>query len=104
MRGKGIAVDRKYYLKGLYTPLIRMFLPIVIQLRAALEKDIDPKTTLAEAERVLFGITKQRPWRHDAALRGACMANSPLVMAFKRQRERAESSADGGGAATKKPK
>ena len=35
---------------------------------------------------MLFDITKRRPWRHDAALRSACLAKSPLMMAFARQR------------------
>ena len=92
MRAKGIAVDRKYYLKSLHTPLTAMFLPIVRQMRVlAAAADInDPKITLTETERMLFDITKHRPWRQDAALRGACIANSPLVMAFAVQRARAE--------------
>ena len=87
VRRKGIAVDRKYYLKSLYTPLINLFLPIVRQLRV--DKD-DEKNTLAETERILFDITKRRPWRQDEALKRACMANSPLLMAFARQRAAAD--------------
>jgi DNA polymerase elongation subunit (family B) len=87
VRGKGIAVDRKYYLKSLYTPLINLFLPIVRQRR---EDKVDEKNAVAETDRLLFDITKHRPWRQDEALRRACMANSPLVMAFARQRASAD--------------
>jgi hypothetical protein len=93
-------VDRKYYLKSLYTPLIRMFLPIVVQLRGtSSSSSMDAKSALLEAERILFDITKHRPWRHDATLRTACMENSPLFMAFKRQRERAAAAASSSASA-----
>ncbi len=93
MQTKGIAVDRKYYLKSLYTPLIRMFLPIVVQLRNTTTTCVDAKNALREAERILFDITKHRLWRQDATLRTACIENLPLFIAFKRQRERAAAAA-----------
>jgi hypothetical protein len=91
---KSIVVDRKYYLKSLRTPLINMFMPIVAQkFENSGEMKGDPKwftdKAAAETERLLFDITKQRPWRFDAALKKASIDKSPLALAFAKCKKRA---------------
>lgn len=94
VRQKGIVVDRKYYLESLRTPLMNMFLPIMMQ------RMRNAEAAKREAERVLFGVTKGRAWRRDAALRQTCLANSPLLRAFAVQSEQSKKKArpsDGAG-------
>ena len=112
VRAQSIAVDRKYYLKSLQTPLMALFLPIVKQQRQKHSSSptiiIDDKACIADTANLLFDITKRRPWKHDAALRAACMSNSPLVMAFAKQQRRLDDNNDASGASSspnpKKPK
>ena len=49
VRGKSISVDRKYYLKSLYTPMINLFLPIVRQRRAE-KNEVHPLNLDASVE------------------------------------------------------
>jgi hypothetical protein len=93
VKSKSIAVDRKYYLKSLRTPLVNMFMPIVAQKYEAggkMKADTKWYTDVAakETERLLFDVTKRRPWRFDAALRKASIENSPLALAFSRGKKR----------------
>ena len=74
-------MDRKYYLKSLQNPLMALFLPIVKQRR----NTMDDKACIADTEHLLFDITKRRAWKHNVALRAACMANSPIFLAFAKQ-------------------
>jgi DNA polymerase delta subunit 1 len=104
---KSIVVDRKYYLKSLHTPLINMFMPIVAQkFENSGEMNADPKwfTKKAETdtERLLFDITKQRPWRFNAALKKASIDKSPLALAFSKCKKRAADEESCGSDAKKK--
>jgi hypothetical protein len=71
-----------------------MFMPIVAQkFENSGEMNADPKwfTKKAETdtERLLFDITKQRPWRFNAALKKASIDKSPLALAFSKCKKRA---------------
>ena len=89
VRARHIPIDRDYYLKSLRVPMDNIFQPIVCQ-RIALA---DP--TMSEAEvrakgaqetrAMLWNIILGRRLTQTKAKQQACLAVSPIAMAFARQ-------------------
>jgi hypothetical protein len=89
VRARHIPIDRSYYLKSLRVPMDNIFLPIVRQ-RIALaspalgEAEVRSRS-VHEAQVLLWNIIRGRRLTQTKTKQQACLAASPLAMAFARQ-------------------
>lgn len=75
--GKQYMIDRKYYLEALRVPLENIFLPIYCQLLAN-----SKERAVVEFNKMIWNLTKNRPFSCSAEAKNAKKYESPIAKAF----------------------
>ena len=102
VRSKLLVVDRDYYIQSLKNPIMNLFLPIIVQQqqeedeeeqqqqvaksKGKKRKATDNERALRVAEEMLFSSIKNKAMKHESSVRRARMEQSPIAMAFAKQR------------------